>query len=194
MILIFLIITIFYSLSYYPIYQIILLFVILIYSFFNYKSVDFKIIKLVVYKIILLIIILNFISEMLTLNLFSMTIIMPLATDRITFEKEFEYFDWDDKVGLFLIRKFTPIEIIRFIGCLELDETYICAINLIPDGSQYHESNPVIWISDSFFINKNVPINLIGDFILKNEDVKHIRKDNTDTVLIIHFSKVLNYK
>jgi hypothetical protein len=194
MILILLILTIFYSLSYYPIYQIILLLFVLFYSLFNYNSLEFKVIKLVIWKLIILVIVLNIIAAFYHFDLFLMSIIMPLATDRITFEKEFEYFDWEDKVGLFLIRKFTPIEIIRFFGCLELDETYICAINLIPDGSKYHKSNPVIWISESFFINKNVPINLIGDFILKNDDVKHIRKDNMDTVIIIHFSKVLYYK
>ena len=194
MFLILLLIAIFYSLTYYPIYQIILLLFVLFYSLFNYNSVEFKVIKLVIYKLIILVVVLNIIAAFYHFDLFLMSIIMPLATDRITFQKEFEYFEWEDKVGLFLIRKFTPIEIIRFFGNLDLEESYICAINLIPDATQFHESDPPIFISEPFFINKNITPRLLGDFIFNNEDVKFIRKANMKTMLIINYSKVLYYK
>jgi hypothetical protein len=140
---------------------------------------------------IFLIIILNMITEF---DLFTMSIIIPLSTNRITFQQEFEEIDWYQKVEYFIIKKFSAIEIIRFLGNLDPQESYICSIDLITDLDQYHKSDSRIFLTDPFLINKNISASLLAEFIFNNGDVKFLRKSNMKTILIINFSKIAYYK
>jgi hypothetical protein len=124
----------------------------------------------------------------------SQSIIIPLALNRITYQHEFEEIKYFTKVDYFVIHKFSPIEIIRFIGTLDPNESYITTIDLIPEISQYDDSEPRIFISEPFLINKNISASLLGNFIFNNEGVKAARACNLQTVLVINFSKVVDYK
>jgi uncharacterized SAM-binding protein YcdF (DUF218 family) len=62
---------------------------ILLFSFLNSNITEFKIIRLIIFKIIFLIIILNILGLLDTLYI-AQSILIPLATDRITFQDDFE--------------------------------------------------------------------------------------------------------
>ena len=193
MLLILSLIFIFYSLTFYPIYQIIFLLLILLFSFLNSNITEFKIIRLIIFKIIFLIIILNILGLLDTLYI-AQSILIPLATDRITFQDDFEEITWINKVDFFVIHKFSAIEIIKFIETLDPKESYICTIDIIPELAYYHDSDPRMFISNPFLINKNISTSLLIDFIFNNDDVKLFRSLNKITVLIINYSRIAKYK